>query len=150
YHADGHRVCRVCLEPAETRRLVLRCPVCGKPLTVGVCHRVMELADRPQPLYRDDSPRVFSLIPLPELLSEITGVGPASKKVMEQYRRCIARFGSEFNLLLHTPLDEIRHENSLLGEALARMRSGRVIRKPGFDGEYGVIRVFEKGEKLLA
>lgn len=148
YHADGHRACRVCLEPTETRRLGLRCPVCGKPLTVGVLHRVMELADREQPLYRDDSPRVFSLIPLPELLGEIIGVGPASKKVMVQYRRCIARFGSEFNLLLHTPLEEIRHENPLLGEALARMRGGRVIRKPGFDGEYGVIRVFEDGENV--
>lgn len=149
YHADGHRACRVCLEPAETRRLGLRCPVCGKPLTVGVLHRVLELADREQPLYHDDSPRIFSLIPLPELLGEIIGVGPASKKVMVQYRRCIARFGSEFNLLLHTPLEEIKHENPLLGEALARMRGGRVIRKPGFDGEYGVVRVFEEGELLL-
>jgi uncharacterized protein (TIGR00375 family) len=146
YHADGHRACQVCLEPAETRRLGLACPVCGKPLTVGVSHRVMELADRDRPLYRDDSPRVFSLIPLPEVLGEIIGTGPASKKVMEQYRRSIARFGSEFNLLLQTPLEEIRHEAPILGEAMARMRSGRVIRKPGFDGEYGVIRVFEEGE----
>ncbi len=146
YHADGHRNCNVCLEPAETRRLGLRCPVCGKPLTVGVCHRVMELADREQPLYRDDSPRVFSLIPLPEVLGEILGTGPASKKVMEQYRRSIAFFGSEFNLLLHASLKEISHESAILGEALARMRSGRVIRKPGFDGEYGVIRVFEDRE----
>jgi uncharacterized protein (TIGR00375 family) len=149
YHADGHRACRVCLEPAETRRLGSLCPVCGKPLTVGVLYRVMALADREQPVYRDDSPRVFSLIPLPELLGEIIGVGPASKKVMVQYRRCIARLGSEFNLLLHTPLEEVRDENPLLGEALARMRGGRVIRTPGFDGEYGVIRVFEKGENLL-
>jgi PHP family Zn ribbon phosphoesterase len=146
YHADGHRNCNVCLEPAETRRLDSLCPVCGKPLTVGVCHRVMALADREQPLYRDDSPQVFSLIPLPEILSEIVGTGPASKKVMAQYRQCIARFGSEFNLLLHAPLDEISHEAPVLGEALARMRSGKVIRKPGFDGEYGVIRVFEEGE----
>jgi uncharacterized protein (TIGR00375 family) len=146
YHADGHRNCNVCLEPAETRRLGLLCPVCGKPLTIGVCHRVMELADREQPLYRDDSPQVFSLIPLPELLGEIIGAGPASKGVMEQYRRCIARFGSEFNLLLHAPLEEISLESAILGEALARMRSGRVIRKAGFDGEYGVIRVFDEGE----
>jgi DNA helicase-2/ATP-dependent DNA helicase PcrA len=146
YHADGHRACQVCLEPMETRRLGLLCPVCGKPLTVGVFHRVMELADREQPLYRDDSPRVFSLIPLPEVLGEIIGTGPASKGVMEQYRRCIARFGSEFNLLLHATLEEISHESPILGEALARMRSGRVIRKPGFDGKYGVIRVFEEGE----
>ena len=146
YHADGHRSCNVCLEPAETRRLGLLCPVCGKPLTVGVCHRVMELADREEPLYRDDSPQVFSLIPLPELLGEIIGAGPASKGVMEQYRRCIASFGSEFNLLLHAPLEEISQESALLGEALTRMRQGRVIRKAGFDGEYGVIRVFAEGE----
>jgi uncharacterized protein (TIGR00375 family) len=146
YHADGHRSCNVCLEPAETRRLDSRCPVCGKPLTVGVLNRVMALADREEPLYRSDSPQVFSLIPLPELLGEIIGSGAASKGVLAQYSRCISRFGSEFNLLLHTPLDEIRHESPLLAEALKRMREGRVIRKAGFDGEYGVIRVFTDDE----
>lgn len=146
YHADGHRACHICLDPLETRKLGLVCPVCGKPLTVGVLHRVMELADREKPLHREGSPGVFSLIPLPEVLGEIMGVGPASKKAMEQYGRTIARFGSEFNLLLHAPLDEIRQYSPVLGEAIARMRSGRVIRKPGCDGEYGVIRVFEEGE----
>ena len=146
YHADGHRACHVCLDPLETRRLGLICPVCGKPLTVGVSHRVMELADREKPLYRDDSPGVFSLIPLPEVLGEILGTGPASKKVLEQYGRAITRFGSEFDLLLHAPLDEIRKASEILGEAVERMRRGRVIRKPGFDGEYGVIRLFEEGE----
>ncbi len=146
YHADGHRACHVCLDPLETRRLGLACPVCGKPLTVGVCHRVMELADRKRPLYREDSPEVFSLIPLPEVLGEILGTGPASKKVMEQYSRTIARFGSEFNILLHADVDEIREAFPILGEAIERMRSGRVVRQPGYDGEYGVIRVFEEGE----
>jgi len=146
YHADGHRACHVCLDPLETRRLGLACPVCGRPLTVGVLHRVMELADRDKPLHRQDSPAVFSLIPLAEVLGEILGTGPASKKVMEFYSRIITRFGSEFNLLLHAPLDEIRRASEILGEAVARMRNGRVIRKPGFDGEYGVIRLFEEGE----
>ncbi|MHB8772290.1 MAG: UvrD-helicase domain-containing protein [Syntrophales bacterium] len=146
YHADGHRACHVCLDPRETRRLGLACPVCGKPLTVGVLHRVMELADRQQPRFRADSPEVFSLIPLAEVLGEILGTGPASKKVAGQYGRTIARFGSEFGLLLHAPLDEIRQASPILGEAVERMRSGRVIRTPGCDGEYGVIRVFAEGE----
>jgi DNA helicase-2/ATP-dependent DNA helicase PcrA len=143
YHADGHRVCHVCLGPQETRRLGLTCPVCGKPLTVGVLHRVMELADREQPLYREDSPRVFSMIPLPEVLGEILGTGPTSKKVMEQYSHTIHRFGSEFNLLLHAPLDEIRQASEILGEAVAHaQRPGhpqtrlrrRVRRNPGLRG----------------
>lgn len=146
YHADGHRACHVCLDPLETRRLGLICPVCGKSLTVGVLHRVMELADRKEPLYRADSPGIFSLIPLPEVLGEILGTGPASKKVMDQYGLAIARFGSEFGLLLNTPPDEIRQASEVLGEAVERMRQGRVIREPGFDGQFGVIRLFEEGE----
>ena len=106
YHADGHRNCQVCLDPPESRRLNLACPVCGKPLTVGVQHRVMELADRNEPQYRPEAPGFFSLIPLPEVLGEIAGAGPASKGVMELYSRTIARFGSEFNLA--QPADEIR------------------------------------------
>ncbi|MFA7061557.1 MAG: endonuclease Q family protein [Pedobacter sp.] len=150
YHFDGHRACKICLDPVETRRLSLLCPVCNKPLTVGVHHRVMELADRQQPLFAPDAPEVFSLIPLPEVLSEIIGVGPASKEVMRQYAMTIACFGSEFNLLLHTPLEEISQQAPLLGEAISRMRSGRVIRQPGYDGEFGVIRVFAEGELDLS
>ncbi|MFA7403629.1 MAG: endonuclease Q family protein [Pelobacteraceae bacterium] len=146
YHFDGHRACNVCLDPHETRRLGLLCPACGRPVTVGVHHRVMELADRETPLYGPDAPLVYSLIPLPELLGELLDVGPASKKVMLRYANVIARFGSEFNLLLQTHLDEITSYAPLLGEAVKRVREGRVIRKPGYDGEFGSITVFEAGE----
>ncbi len=147
YHADGHRACGVSLDPLETRRLGMKCPVCGKPLTVGVLHRVMDLADRKRPLLRGDAPGFFSLIPLPEVLGELLGTGSGSKKVLELYGRLIARFGSEFALLLRAPLAEIRDFSPLLGEAVERMREGRVIRKPGFDGEFGVIKLFAEGER---
>jgi len=151
YHADGHRNCRVCLQPAETRKIGAICPVCGRPLTVGVLHRVMELAERSEPYYPPGSPSVHSLIPLPEVLGEILGAGPATKGVMALYSRVIARFGSEFNLLLDTPTEEISQMSPVLGEAVARIRAGKVIRTPGFDGEFGVIRVFAEGElKKLA
>lgn len=147
YHCDGHRNCRICLEPAETRKIGATCPVCSKPLTVGVLHRVMELAERTEPYYPPGSPAVHSLIPLPEVLGEILGAGPATKGVMALYSRVIARFGSEFNLLLNTPVDEINRMSPVLGEAVARIRTGRVIRTPGYDGEFGVIRVFAEGER---
>jgi uncharacterized protein (TIGR00375 family) len=146
YHGDGHRACQVCLDPQETRRLGLICPVCGRPLTVGVQYRVMELSDRQAALYPDGAPEFFSLIPLPEILSELLGVGPSSKEVMRHYGETIARFGSEFNLLLHAPVEEISWQSPVLGEAVGRVRHGQVIRRPGYDGEYGVIRVFEEGE----
>lgn len=146
YHADGHRSCKVCLTPAETRRLNGRCPVCSGPLTVGVQHRVMELADRDEPQFAPDAPSVFSLIPLPEVIAEIIGKGAATKSVLQGYAKTLARFGSEFDLLLYTPVEEISRFSPVLGEAVARIRSGKVHRSPGYDGEFGVIGVFDKGE----
>jgi DNA helicase II / ATP-dependent DNA helicase PcrA len=144
YHLDGHRQCKVCLEPAQTRAHNGLCPVCGKALTVGVLHRVMTLADRDTPYFPPHSPTVHSLIPLPEILSEILGVGSTSAKVMRAYADTIQRFGSEFKLLLETDLEQVRIEHSdVLAEALRRMRNGEVQRHSGYDGEYGRIKVFQ-------
>lgn len=146
YHLDGHRTCKVCMEPEETRAADCRCPVCGRPLTVGVLHRVRKLADRGHPLFPGDSPGFHNLVPLPEVLGEILGVGPSSKTVLTGYARLIGRFGSEFALLLHASREEIAAESPLLAEAVGRIREGQVIRHGGYDGEFGTIRVFEKGE----
>ncbi len=151
YHFDGHRDCKICLDPKETRRLNKICPVCGKQVTVGVHYRVLELADRKNPYYPSDAPVFYSLIPLPELIAELLQVGASSKQVLKQYSRTIAHFGSEFNLLLNSSHDEIFRFNPILAESVIRMREGRVIRQPGYDGEFGVIRVFDKDElKKLA
>ena len=146
YHADGHLDCGVCLEPAETRRIGRLCPVCNRPLTIGVNYRVMELADRETPLFPVDAPEVFSTIPLQEILGEILGTGPATKGVMSHYVRAINSFSSEFDLLLRTPIEDISRKAPLLGEAVDRIRCGRVIRQPGYDGKFGVIRAFAPGE----
>lgn len=148
YHMDGHRACGVRLDPKETLALDGRCPVCGSRVTVGVAHRVALLADRgeaeaaPPPTAGE----VASLVPLPEILSEIAGSGVASKAVGQAYDGAIAALGPELALLGALPIEEIARANSLLGEAVTRLRAGTVIRQPGYDGEYGVIRLFEEGE----
>jgi len=147
YHLDGHRACGVRLEPEETRKHGGVCPVCGKELTVGVMHRVAELADRADGA-RPERPMPFrSLVPLPEVLSEIHRVGAASRKVADSYESLISSLGSELFVLERAPLEEVRRAGSeLLAEGIARMRAGRVIRQAGYDGEYGVIRVFSDDE----
>jgi uncharacterized protein (TIGR00375 family) len=146
YHLDGHRACGVRLEPAETSRAAGLCPVCNRPLTVGVLHRVLELADRKAPLYADTSPTVHSLVPLPEVLGEILGVGSSSKAVAKAYGLVIGRFGSEFGVLLQAACEEIREVSPVLAEAVLRMREGKVTRHSGYDGEFGTIQLFEEAE----
>ncbi len=148
YHEDGHRKCNVCLTPEETAKVNGICPVCGKPMTIGVLNRVNELADRkgkiaPPP----KAGRVFSLVPLPEILSEIMQVGTSSKSVVAAYEGLINKLGSELDILQVVPIEDIsRAYSPLLGEGILRLRQGKVIRQAGFDGEYGVIRLFEDSE----
>ena len=146
YHLDGHRKCNVSLTPAETRECNALCPQCGKPLTIGVSHRVMDLADRDKPVYPDHGSTFQSLIPLQEVIGEIMGRGPATKGVLGQYRKVINRFGSEFTLFRHTPIEDIKKLSPLLAEAVDRIRNNKVIRQAGFDGQFGVIHVFADGE----
>jgi uncharacterized protein (TIGR00375 family) len=145
YHADGHRACGVNWAPAQTRQNGGRCPECGKPLTVGVQSRVEDLADRDAPQPRPQ--RVEHLIQLHQVLGEINGVGPKSKTVEAQLNHLVATLGAELDILRTVPLDAIGQaggEN--LREAITRLRRGDVRRIAGYDGEYGVITLFEPGE----
>jgi uncharacterized protein (TIGR00375 family) len=147
YHLDGHRKCGVRLEPEETRDHGGQCPKCDKPLTVGVLHRVSQLADRPAGYRPPGAPASTNLLRLPEILGEIMSVGPRSKKVTAEVDRLVAALGPELDILTGTPHDEItRIGGGLLGEAVARLRRGEVIREAGFDGEYGTIRLMRPGE----
>jgi DNA helicase II / ATP-dependent DNA helicase PcrA len=147
YHADGHRACGVNWQPEQTRLAGGRCSECGRPLTVGVLSRVEDLADRPvgqRPAHAKD---VVHLIQLPQVLGELYGIGPRTKGVESRLAPLVAALGPELAILREVPLADIeRAGGELLGEAIRRLRARQVRRTPGFDGEYGVIRLFEPGE----
>jgi len=147
YHLDGHRKCGVRVDPERTRALGAACPECGKPLTVGVLHRVAELADRPLGYRPAGAAGFASLVQLPQIVGEIMAVGPKSKKVTAEVSRLVAALGPELSILQRVPLDDLsRAGGSLLAEGIARLRRGEAIREAGYDGEYGVIRLFQPDE----
>ncbi len=147
YHLDGHRKCDVRLEPEQTRGVDTICPQCGKPLTVGVLHRVAELADRPLGYRPPNAAGFTNLVQLPEIMGEIVGTGPKSKKVAVAVGKLVAALGPELSILRDVPLDDLRRAGgSLLSEGIARLRRGEVIRDSGYDGEYGTIRLFQPDE----
>ncbi|HLJ72802.1 MAG TPA: UvrD-helicase domain-containing protein [Roseiarcus sp.] len=148
YHLDGHRACGVRLEPTETLALGGRCPACGGKVTIGVAHRVETLADRSE---SEAAPpptagAVTSLTPLPEILSELLESGVASQSVTRAYDRVTATLGPELSILQEAPIEDVAQADPLLGEAVTRLRNGAVIREAGYDGEYGIIRLFEEAE----
>lgn len=147
YHLDGHRKCHLCLSPAETIKYGGKCPVCGKKLTIGVSHRVEELADRAEGYVRPDGKIFESLVPLPEVIAASTGKTAASVRVQRQYQEMLAKLGNEFSILRDVPQEDIKlAAGAMIAEGISRLRRGSVFRNPGFDGEYGTIRLFEPWE----
>ncbi len=142
YFLDGHRKCGFSCRPDQTHALQGRCPKCTRPLTLGVVHRLEEVADRQAGVQRPSAkPRTY-VIPLLELLSEVLEVGPATRAVCTAYDRTIHALGSEIDVLLNISLDRIRSvQIPHLAEAIANMRKGIVVTTPGFDGQYGAVRV---------
>ncbi len=138
YHWDGHRDCNISLSPKEAEKLNNICPVCGKPLTIGVEHRVEELADRPVGFKPEGAVPFIKLIPLTEIIAKFIGKGISTKSVWKIYYSWINHFGSELNLMLNAPKSEVINFDNLIGEAIINVREQRIKIKPGFDGEYGV------------
>ncbi len=151
YHYDGHRLCGVSLTPKETLKHDFLCPMCGKKVTVGVLHRVETLADRVEGFKPKGAQPFRSIIPLPEIISETLKVGVKSKAVDKVYQQLLATLGNEFSILMDASLADIEQVGStLLRKGIAQMRAGKVYIAPGFDGEYGKIRIFEEiGRKQI-
>ncbi|MGE4586932.1 MAG: UvrD-helicase domain-containing protein [Mangrovibacterium sp.] len=147
YHLDGHRKCNISLTPQESMKLNNICPVCGKPLTIGVLNRVVTLADREVAKKPANALGFKYIVPLPEIIAQIKKTSSSSIAVMQNFTRLISTFGNEFDLLHVVPLEEIKSKsNGLLTEAIRRLREEEVHPRGGYDGEYGVISLFNPGE----
>lgn len=145
YHFDGHRKCGISLSPVEAERLGGICPVCGKKLTMGVDHRVEQLADREEGFVKEDGKKYESLVPLPEVISTCMGYSAASKKVQGCFEQMIQTLGTEFDILRNVPSEDIKScAGERIAEGIENVRTGNVKRIPGYDGEYGKIELFDE------
>ena len=143
YHYDGHRDCGVIFNPTETKGHQKLCPVCHKKLTVGVLHRVEELADRPEGFTPKTAMPSIHLIPLEEIIAEALEVKVGTKAVDAEYERLVERGGSEFKILLDAPPDQLESfVPPRILEGILLMRQGKVSIVPGHDGVYGKISLF--------
>jgi uncharacterized protein (TIGR00375 family) len=148
YHFDGHRLCGMRMSPQETKKSNGKCPKCGKPVTVGVVNRVEKLADRPGGFKPDNAIPFINMIPLDEIIADAKGISKTSVTVEREYRSSLAKFGNEFDILMRAPKESLlKGLPSKVAEGVLRVRAGKVNIKAGFDGEYGIISIFDEGEK---
>jgi len=147
YHWDGHRACDSSLPPEEARRLNDKCPVCGKNLTIGVMHRVEDLADRESGYLLKSSPDFKKVVPLAEIIGDALGVGPETLTVEKEYFTIIKNLGSELNVLIDVPEEELlKRCPHKIAPGILNVRKGNLEISPGYDGEYGKIKVLKEGE----
>ncbi len=149
YHVDGHALCNFWCTPEETKKHKGICPVCKKQLVIGVMNRVAELADRTE-LHARQAARIpyQSIVPLPEIIADVLGVGVASKAVQKQYAQLLQTLGNEFHILLEVSPKEIEKASTpQIAEAVQRVRSGNIYIRPGYDGVFGVVKVFQDDEE---
>ncbi len=136
YHFDGHRACNYSRAPDLNDD---KCPKCGKQLTLGVEHRVEELAGRPPGFKPEGAIPYKKLLPLQELFAQLFGTNSFSKKARSLACSLSEKFGGEFNVLLKTPLKELEEEcEPAVFKAIRLNRDGGIRFTPGFDGVYGV------------
>jgi uncharacterized protein (TIGR00375 family) len=162
YHYTGHRNCKVVYSPNETRKLGTTCPICGRPLTVGVMSRVEHLGKAEVETKSETDefgvrwikdaqgkrPGYVMMVPLLEILSEALGSGVGSQKVIMMYESLISSFASEFNTLLNTSLDEItRISGERVAEAVSKVRSGDIVIEPGYDGVFGKVNIWKENQE---
>jgi len=147
YHYDGHAKCDISMDPTETKKHKGICPVCKKPLVVGVLNRVAELADRNKGKLDNHVP-YKSLVPLQEIIAESFNVGKSSKRVQKEYFNMIKKGGSEFSILLDRSLEELKKITvSEIVEAIKRVREGKLHIVPGYDGIYGKVQIYKNDEE---
>jgi len=149
YHADGHRDCQFYCDPKETKKYKGLCPKCKKPLVIGVLNRVNELSER-NPSEKKTEERIpyKSIVPLPEILADVFSCGVGTKKVKEMYSQMIKKIGNEFFILNDATLESIEQGSTKeIRNAIERMRSGNIYVRPGYDGEFGVVKIFEENNR---
>lgn len=162
YHFTGHRDCNFSQSPEESKKNGNICPVCHRPLTVGVMHRVEQLKTGDlRPEFRDQEgvrwvfdplgkrPPYVSLVPLGEILAEVLGVAASTRKVNDVYLSLVNGLGSEFSVLMRAGLSEIRKLSSeRVAEAISKVRMRDIVVEPGYDGKYGVVAIWSRGQDV--
>ena len=149
YHYDGHKDCDLRLSPKESKKYNNICPICAKPLVIGVLNRVEKLADRPENFVPENAIPFKSLIPLQEIIAESLGVTVASKQVDKFYNNLTGNIGSEFEILLESERINLeKYSLPEIAEGIIRVREGKVSIEPGYDGVYGKIKIFTEKENI--
>lgn len=148
YHYDGHRLCKVSFSPEESKKHNLKCPVCRASLTIGVLARVDQLADRAEGFKPQSAIPYKNMVPLDQIIADALSLGESTKAVWAEYEKLVRIFGNEFNILFEASREELDKATlPQIAEGIKRVREGKLHIEPGYDGEYGKVKIFTPEER---
>ena len=148
YHFDGHRKCDISMHPNEAKSKENICPRCGRPLTIGVLHRVMELSDRDFGYKPEGKIPFKKVVPLMEIIALAVEHGKGTKTVERKYRELISRLGTEFEILLDVEYEDIKKvTDRSIADGILKVRKGEVEVKAGYDGVFGDVSILGSKEE---
>ncbi len=151
YHFDGHRSCGMSIDPLKLKKTKI-CPVCKKEFTLGVLRRISELSDRVESDVLKIKNKFIpykNSVGLKEIIGEAIGTRHSSKKVDLIYFDIIKNIGNEFDVLINKTEKELKEKinNPAITSGILRVRNGDISVTPGYDGEYGIVKIFSEIEK---
>jgi len=91
----------------------------------------------------DKTAKFVRLVPLLEIISQSLKSGESSQKVVNGYNKLTDHFGSELKILMQIKPEEIANiGGEKIAEGIIRVRLGNIYIRPGFDGEFGKVKVW--------
>lgn len=147
YHYTGHRNCNIKYSPVDTKNKGTICPVCKKGLTVGVMERVEALATQAEKETLPNRTPYKMLVPLHQIIAESFSIAPTSQKVLIEYKKLVTALGGEIKVLTKVSIDDIvKISGEKIAEGVDKNRKGDLVIDPGYDGVFGVVKIWQEGE----
>jgi PHP family Zn ribbon phosphoesterase len=93
-------------------------------------------------------PPFAKLVPLNEIISESISSPVGGEKVKTMFDEMCHKFGSEIEVLLRTDIQDLEKSfGEKIAEGVSKVRKEDIVIEPGYDGEYGKVKIWKEKEE---
>ena len=124
------------------------CPACKEEknknfkIKLGVSERIEKISSYKEPNHPNHRPPYINTIPLIDIIRSVKGIkSSTSKTVLNEYNKISKELGTEFEVLLDAPINDIEEFDKNIASVIFALRNNNVEYTPGGGGTYGNINL---------